>query len=46
METEAVNAVLNLGPIAKAIAIGLGALGPGLGIGFIHLTMENAPDQR
>ena len=35
METEAVSAVLNLGPVAKAIAIGLGALGPGLGIGFI-----------
>ena len=25
----------NLVPLAKAIAIGLGALGPGLGIGFI-----------
>ncbi len=35
METEAVNTVLNLAPMAKAIAIGLGALGPGLGIGFI-----------
>ena len=32
METEVVS---NLVPIAKAIAIGAGALGPGLGIGFI-----------
>lgn len=35
MENEAVSTVLNLSPIAKAIAIGLGALGPGLGIGMI-----------
>ncbi|MBU0998844.1 ATP synthase F0 subunit C [Patescibacteria group bacterium] len=35
MEKETVSTVLNLVPLAKAIAIGLGALGPGLGIGFI-----------
>ncbi len=35
METEAVNAVLNLAPLAKALAIGLGAVGPALGIGMI-----------
>jgi len=35
METEVVNAVLNLAPLGKAVAIGLGALGPGLGIGMI-----------
>ncbi|MEK7471289.1 MAG: ATP synthase F0 subunit C [Patescibacteria group bacterium] len=35
MEKEVVSTVVNLAPIAKAIAIGLGALGPGLGIGFI-----------
>lgn len=35
MEKEAVSSVVNLAPVAKAIAIGLGALGPGLGIGFI-----------
>ena len=35
METEAVNTALNLAPLAKALAIGLGALGPGLGVGFI-----------
>ena len=34
METVA-STVLNLAPVAKAMAIGLGALGPGLGIGFI-----------
>lgn len=34
MET-AVSTALNLAPVAKAMAIGLGALGPGLGIGFI-----------
>ncbi len=32
---EVVSTAVNLVPIAKAIAIGLGALGPGLGIGFI-----------
>jgi len=31
METEAINLV----PLAKAIAIGLGALGPAIGIGMI-----------
>ena len=35
METEVASQVLNLAPLAKALAIGLGALGPGLGIGFI-----------
>lgn len=35
MENELASTVLNLSPIAKAIAIGLGALGPGLGIGMI-----------
>ncbi|MES2315439.1 MAG: ATP synthase F0 subunit C [Patescibacteria group bacterium] len=35
METEVVKQVSNLAPLAKAIAIGLGALGPGLGIGMI-----------
>ncbi len=35
MEKETVSTVLNLVPLAKAIAIGVGALGPGLGIGFI-----------
>ena len=35
METEVVNQVSNLAPLAQAIAIGLGALGPGLGIGMI-----------
>jgi F-type H+-transporting ATPase subunit c len=36
METsEVVNQVSNLVPLAKAIAIGLGALGPALGIGMI-----------
>jgi F-type H+-transporting ATPase subunit c len=32
METAA---VLNLAPLAKAIAIGLGAIGPAIGIGMI-----------
>ena len=36
MDTKtAVDGVVNLVPLAKAIAIGIGALGPGLGIGFI-----------
>ncbi len=35
MEKEVVSQVLNLAPLAKAIAIGLGALGPGLGIGMV-----------
>jgi F-type H+-transporting ATPase subunit c len=34
METV-VSQVSSLAPLAKAIAIGLGALGPGLGIGMI-----------
>jgi F-type H+-transporting ATPase subunit c len=35
METETVNQALNLAPIAKAIAIAVGAIGPGIGIGMI-----------
>ena len=35
MENEVVSEVSNLIPLAKALAIGLGALGPGLGIGMI-----------
>ena len=35
MEKEEVNAVVNLAPLAKAIAIGLGAIGPAIGIGLI-----------
>ena len=33
--TEVASQVPNLVPLAKALAIGLGALGPGLGIGMI-----------
>ena len=33
--TEVVNTAINLAPLAKAVAIGLGAIGPGLGIGMI-----------
>ena len=36
METEvAQNAVQNLAPLAAALAIGLGAVGPGIGIGLL-----------
>ena len=35
MENEVAKEVSNLVPLAKAISIGLGALGPGLGIGMI-----------
>ncbi len=35
MEKEVVSQVSNLAPIAKALAVGLGAIGPGLGIGMI-----------
>jgi len=36
METTTVsNAVINLAPLAKALAIGLSAIGAGLGIGMI-----------
>ncbi len=35
MEEQVVSQVSNLTPLAKAIAIGVGALGPGLGIGMI-----------
>lgn len=32
---EEVKTVMELGPLAKGLAIGLGALGPGIGIGLI-----------
>jgi len=35
MEKEVVSQVLNLVPLAKALAIGLGAIGPAIGIGMI-----------
>jgi len=35
MENELGNAVVNLAPLAKALSIGLSAIGAGLGIGFI-----------
>ena len=35
MENEVVNAVSNLAPLAKGLAIGIGAIGPGIGIGLI-----------
>lgn len=35
MENEAVQAVSSLTPLAKGLAIGLGALGPGLGVGMV-----------
>lgn len=35
METEVVNGVVNLAPLAKSLAIGLSAIGAGLGIGMI-----------
>jgi len=35
MEAEILNTAIDLTPLAKALAIGLGALGPGLGIGMI-----------
>ncbi|MEX2029275.1 MAG: ATP synthase F0 subunit C [Candidatus Paceibacterota bacterium] len=35
METGIVESVNTLVPLAKALAIGMGALGPGLGIGMI-----------
>ena len=35
MENEALNAVVNLAPLAKALAIGLSAIGAGFGIGMI-----------
>jgi len=35
METEIVNGVINLSPLAKSLAIGLSAIGAGLGIGMI-----------
>ena len=35
MEETVVQATNNLTPIAKAIAIGLGGMGPGIGIGLI-----------
>jgi F-type H+-transporting ATPase subunit c len=35
MENEIINTVVNLAPLAKSLAIGLSALGAGLGIGMI-----------
>ena len=35
METEAISQVINLAPLAKGVAIGLGAVGPGIGIGLV-----------
>lgn len=35
METEIINGVVNLAPLAKSLAIGLSAIGAGLGIGMI-----------
>lgn len=35
MENEVVSTVVNLSPLAKGLAIGLGALGPGIGIGLV-----------
>lgn len=32
---EEIQAAVNLVPLAKAVAIGLGALGPGVGLGLI-----------
>ena len=35
MENEVIGSVVNLAPLAKALAIGLSAIGAGLGIGMI-----------
>ena len=35
MEKEVVSTVVNLAPLAKSLAIGLGAIGPGIGVGLI-----------
>ena len=35
MEKEVVEGVINLAPLAKSLAIGLSAIGAGLGIGMI-----------
>lgn len=35
MENEVVSGVVNLSPLAKSFAIGLSAIGAGLGIGMI-----------
>lgn len=35
MEKEVVSTVVNLAPLAKSLAIGLSAIGAGLGIGLI-----------
>lgn len=35
MENELLGAAVNLAPLAKALAIGLSAIGAGLGIGMI-----------
>ncbi len=35
MEETTVSTALNLIPLAKGLAIGLGAIGPGIGVGLI-----------
>ena len=35
MEKEVVNTIVNLAPLGKSLAIGLSAIGAGLGIGLI-----------
>jgi F-type H+-transporting ATPase subunit c len=35
METEVINGVVNLAPLAKSLAIGLSGIGAALGIGMI-----------
>ncbi|MDQ3075689.1 MAG: ATP synthase F0 subunit C [bacterium] len=35
MENEVISGVVNLAPLAKALAIGLSAIGAGVGIGLI-----------
>ncbi len=35
MENTVANAIVNLAPLAKGLAIGLGAIGPGIGVGII-----------
>ncbi|MEI8174482.1 MAG: ATP synthase F0 subunit C [bacterium] len=35
MENQVVSSVVNLAPLAKSLAIGLSAIGAGLGIGLI-----------
>ncbi len=35
MDNTTVSTVVNLVPLAKGLAIGLGAMGPGIGIGLV-----------